>query len=73
MTCLGCKTPMYRVVNPDGTPKAICARCNQYTDCAKCQKCATTRCLGCYNKELSSFGRPREIRSEPIVSDDMGV
>ncbi len=74
MTCLGCKIPMYRVVNPDdGSAKATCARCANYTDCAKCQKCATTRCLGCYNKELSAFGRPREIRSEPIVSDDMGV
>ena len=73
MNCLGCKVPMYRVVNTDGTAKATCARCGQWTDCAKCSKCSVTRCLGCYNKELTTFGQPREIRSEPIVSDDMGI
>lgn len=74
MKCLACKLPMYRVVNEkDGSAKATCARCNQWTDCAQCQKCKTTRCLGCYNKELSAFGKPREIRAEPIVSDEMGA
>lgn len=73
MTCLGCKTPMYRVVNTDQSAKATCGRCSQWTDCAQCQKCKVTRCLGCYNKEVSAFGRPREIRTEPIVSDETGI
>ena len=74
MTCLSCKVPMYRVVNPaDQSAKATCGRCVQWTDCAQCPKCHVTRCLGCYNKELTTFGKPREIRSEPIASDDMGI
>ena len=73
MNCLRCKAPMYRVVNADGAAKATCLRCSQWTDCAKCSKCGVTRCLGCYNKELTAFGQPREIRAEPIVSDDMGI
>ena len=73
MNCLRDKAPMYRVVNQDQGAKATCSRCCQWTDCAKCSKCGDTRCLGCYNKELASFGRPREIRDEPIVPDEMGV
>ena len=74
MKCLRDNALMYRVVNPkDQSAKATCSRCCQYTDCAECSKCKDTRCLGCYNKEVTSFGRPREIVSEPIVSDDMGI
>lgn len=70
MICSRDGAQMYRVVNQDQSAKATCSRCNQWTDCAKCSKCGDTRCLGCYNKALSAAGKPAQIRSEPIISDE---
>ena len=67
-----CAAPMYRVMNADQSSKATCFRCSQWTDCAKCSKCGHQNCLGCYNKELSSAGRPKEIRTEPIIDEGAG-
>ena len=75
MNCLRCASPMYRVVNQDKSAKATCSRCSQWTDCARCSgpTCGDTRCLGCYNKAVSAAGKPTQIRSEPIISDEEPV
>lgn len=68
MTCLRCKSPMYRVVGKDGA-KATCSGCSQYVDCAQCSnpQCGDTKCVPCYNKNLAG---PKKTSSPPIISQE---
>lgn len=70
MICQRCGKPMYRVVNADGGSKATCSGCCQFVDCARCAGCGDMRCLGCYNKAALAAGKPKNLRAEPIISDE---
>ena len=62
MICRRCKTPMVRVVNAQRTAHATCDRCNNYVECAYCQKCGHTICVKCYNKPPPKLGQ-----GEPLI------
>jgi hypothetical protein len=65
MNCPICKKPMYRVVNPDGSARARCSRCNNVVDCAVCEGHMVI-CPKCYAKP------PKEKKSKdsPFVPSD---
>lgn len=61
MICRRCKTPMVRFVNERQTAHTVCARCNNFVECAVCPKCRNTVCVKCYNKP------PPKATGDPLI------